>query len=279
MKSNHSSQRTFSAFTRDFSSNTRNGFDLIDLKIDNGYYLAAYGKNIGKADTFVSKTTGYTTDSLPDLRKEIAAQKADGYELTDLEYSDGEWHSIYATNEGDSELIEADTYEDIKGQLLDLEELAPSSSVLNYQIADIEYAGGRWYAVANYAAGDATYEVSESPREFLGEIRRQKARGLELVNLEYVNGDHIGIYSEDLSGESIHSQGTHADIDDFTAEIEANRDRGYHLINTETINGSWFGIYKQDAEFGEPLTSASGTKPVFDPAQDVLNKIVPTFSQ
>jgi len=256
MKSAYFKGETTDEFLQDFSIKDNQGFDLIDLKYNDGYYIAAYGKNIGKSDFFVSTTDVYVNTSPSNLRERITERQDYGYELTDLEYENGYWHSIYATNDLDSKLIVADTEADMKSQLLDLQDLNSSFS-LDYQIVDIEYAEGQWVAVANYIAGDATYAISESPSEFIEENELQRNRGLELTNVEYVDGDLIGIYSKELSGESIHSPRIHADIDDFTAEIEEYRDLDYHLVNTEAIEGGWFGIYKQDADFGEPLASSS----------------------
>ena len=125
----------------------------------------------------------------------------------------------------------------------------------------------------NYTFGDAAYTISEDFDEFEAEIEKQQNRGLYLNNLEYVDGEFVGIFGNSLQGESIYSPKPHADLDDFTDEIRANRRQGYDLLNIESIDDKWFGIYQENTDGTDDIITPSDEKAIANPSQDIINII------
>lgn len=275
MKSKYSTSSNLNEFADDFDRITRLGFDLIDTKYANGIWFSAYGKNIGKADTFFNTTAWNGEPTLRGFQARIAERREQGYELTDVEYDDGYWLGIFGSNVGDSELIVAEDGAEFNQQLLDLQDLDSRFS-LEYQVLDIEFADGLRVGVANRTSGDASYTFSKDYRSFEAEVQEQREDGLELTNVEYVDGFWYSVFSDELSGLSAYSPEPHADIDDFTAEILDYRSIGFDLVNIESIDGDWFGVYKENTDGTDDIITPSD---MFDSPTDVViqNQIIPSI--
>ena len=249
MKSKYSIAEDIDGFASDFDRVVNaedSNFDLVDIKYANGIWFGAYGDNIGKPKLFVDYTAWNFEPSFSSFTEEIESRKAEGYELTDVEYTEGGyWFGVFAEGEVDSKLITAETMAGIDEQVEELQALDPDD-LFQYQVVDLEYTDESIVGVLNSTHKDAAYTSSEDFEEFESEVQRQQDEGLELTNLEYVDGDFVGIFDSELTGESIYSPEPHADLDDFTAEIEEFRSTGYDLLNIESIDGDWFGIYKEN---------------------------------
>ena len=274
MKSKYSISEDLQEFYSDSARVASQGFELIDAKYANGVWVAAYGENIGRANTFFSTSDWNFEPTLQSFQARVAERKADGYDLTDVEYTPGGyWFGVFATNVGDSELIVAQDGADFDEQLLDLQDLDSSFS-LEYQVLDIEAADGLWIGVANRTSGDATYTYSESFEEFEAEVQQQREDGIELSNVEYVGGDWYGVFTDELSGLSTYSPEFHDDLEDFTDEIQTYRSQGFDLINIESVDGDWFGIYKENVDGTDDIITPSDEEAIADPVGNTIQKIV-----
>ena len=260
MKSKYSIAEDIDGFALDFDRVVNaddSSFDLVDAKYANGIWFGAYGDNIGKFKFHVNDTAWNFEPSFSGFTEEIESRKAEGYELTDVEYTEGGyWFGVFADAVVNSKLISAETMAGIDEQVEELQALDPDD-LFQYQVVDLEYTDELIVGVLNSTFGDAAYTTSEDFEEFELEVERQQDEGLELTNLEYVDGDFVGIFDAELSGESIYSPEPHADIKDFKSEITAYRSQGYDLINIESIEGEWFGIYKEDIYLDDSLNSVS----------------------
>ena len=262
MKSTYTISSSAKALESDSAPIFDRGFDMIDTKYNNGVWFTAYGKNIGKPERVkqVTAWTGAPTFSV--FQEQVEEQKADDYELTDVEVTPGGyWVGTFNSGSGqlESELITATTYTDFNKQVDDLQ-AQDASSVLGYQVVDIEYDDGLYIGVLDRTGSDADYQFMKTYREFTEEVADQREDGLELTNVEYVggaNGGWYGVFTDELTGLSAYSPETHALRSDFEAEIEDFQDRGFDLINIESIEGEWFGIYKEDIYLNDSLNSVS----------------------
>ena len=260
MKSKYSISEDIKEFTSDFdrvANDEDSNFDLVDVKYANGIWFGAYGDNIGKPKLYANYTAWNYEPSFSGFLEEIESRQDRRYELTDVEYTDdGGWFGVFASAEVDSKLITAETMAGIDEQVEELQALDPDDT-FQYQIVDLEYTDDFIVGVLNSTHKDAAYTTSEDFEEFELEVQRQQDEGLELINLEYVDGEFVGIFDSELRGESIYSPEPHADLDDFTDEILDNRRDGYDLLNIESIDGDWFGIYKENTDPTDDIITPS----------------------
>ena len=274
MKSTYSITKDIDEFADEFTRIESQGFDLVDVKYANGFWFAAYGDNIGRPKLFVNETAWNGEPTLKDFQARVAERKADGYDLTDVEYTDdGYWLGIFSDNVLDSELIIAEDDSEFEEQLLELQDLDPDSN-FNYQVVDIEDAEGLQVGVVNRIFGDANYTFSEDIDEFTQEVEQQQDLGIELTNVEYSDSGLFGIFTENLSGLSAYSPQPHAGLDDFTAEIEDFGDKGFDLINVESIDGDWFGIYKENTDGTDDIITPSDLEDIANPSQSIVNQSI-----
>ena len=269
MKSTYSVSSNLDEFDRSFNQIDAQGYDLIDTKYANGVWFSAYDKNIGYADSRINESVASWSPSFAGFTERIKQKETQGYGLTDIEYADGYWFGVFSSSEVDSEYIVATTGVEFDDKVKDLQN-PESNSVLDYHLVDVEYANGYWVGVLNKTYGDSSYSSSADFDDFTGEIQRQRSQGLELTNVEYLDGAFLGIYSDELSGISTYSPTPHATTAQFTAEIEEQRSEGYHLINIESIDGEWFGIYKENIDGTDDIITPSET---LDPVQLTLDNI------
>jgi|GEM_PF-2763772 len=264
MKSRYSISLSASELETDSEAIFEQGFDMIDTKFNNGVWFTAYGNNIGKPERVEQVTAWRGVSTFSDFQEQVEEQKADGFELTDVEVTPGGyWLGTFNSGSGqlESELITAETYADFNRQVDDLQ-AQDASFVLGYQVVDIEYDDGLYIGVLDRNGSDADYQFMRSYQDFTEEVAFQREEGLELTNVEYVggaNGGWYAVFTDELTGLSVYSPETHALRSDFESEIVAYRSQGYDLINIESIEGEWFGIYKEDIYFDDPLVSSSSS--------------------
>ena len=259
MKSTYSTSLNIRELETDFAAIERKGFDMIDTKFNDGVWFTAYGKNIGKPERVNQVTAWRGEPTFKGFKARVEELKANDYELTDVEVTPrGYWVGIFNSGSGqlESELITAKTGADFDRQVKALQ-AQDASSVLGYQVVDIEYADGLWIGVLDRTGSDATYSTSESYKEFTREVELQREEGLELTNLEYTDELWTAVFTDELTGLSVYSPQPHDDIKDFQAEITDFRSQGFDLINIESIEGDWFGIYKEDIYLDDSLNSVS----------------------
>ena len=187
-----------SAFNKDL------GFELIDVKYANGYWFGAYGDNIGYGDGRNADTTWISDPNFTSFQERVEDLEADGYYLTDIEYTEeytgyGYWFGVFDDKLVDSEIIVAETVDDFNSQVEDYKALYPNDSS-RYHLVDLEYADGLSIGVLNRSYGNSTYVGSNDFVEFEAEVTYQQSLGLELTNLEYIDGVYVGIYSDTLTG-------------------------------------------------------------------------------
>ena len=255
MKSTYSISSNITELENESAAIARQGFDIIDIKYNDGVLFSSYGNNIGKLNFVVSETTWRGEPTFEGFNQKVEELKADDYELTDVEITDdGYWLGTFANNQLESELVTATTLADFNRQVDDLQ-AEDASSVLGYQVVDIELAGGLSIGILDRNGSDAYYTFTRSFSEFTQEVAFQREEGLELTNIDYTDGLWTGVFTDDLTGLSEYSPQSYAALADFEAEIENFRDRGYDLINVESIEGEWFGIYKEDIYSDDSLSS------------------------
>ena len=274
MKSTYSVSSSIRELETDFAAIDRQGFDLIDAKFNDGVWFSAYGKKIGKNSVSRDIVTAWRGEpTFRGFTQRVEELEDKGYELTDVEVTDdGYWLGIFASEQLESELITARTRADFDRQV-DALQAQDANSVLGYQVVDIEYADGLLIGVLDRNSSDADYSFSRNGTEFGREVARQREAGLELTNVEYVDGAWYGVFSDELTGLSIPSSRPHTSIRSFEAEISDYQSRGYDLINIESIEGDWLGIYKENVDGTDDIITPSDREAIADPVQNTLRTI------
>jgi serine/threonine protein kinase len=194
--------------------------------------------------TDITTQAFWTSSSYAEIEAFIRGKLDAGYQITDLEFSDGTW--VVVLSRGTDITTQAFWY---SSDYAKIQEFIQGKLDESYQITDLEYSDGKWAVVMSQGTDITTqaYWYSSSYAEIETFIQGKLDAGYQISDLDYSDGRWVVVLSRGttITRQAYWYSSDYAKIEAF---IRGKLDEGYQITDLEHSDGRWVVVLSQGTE-------------------------------